>query len=97
MAESSVARPFDLIKLNLDEMVQVKLRGNRELVGKLHAYDQHMNMVLGNVTESVTVIDVDLPNHQAAGANIVKRNIEMLFVRGDGVILVSPRAHPHDG
>ncbi|KNE59454.1 hypothetical protein AMAG_03732 [Allomyces macrogynus ATCC 38327] len=97
MAESSVARPFDLIKLNLDEMVQVKLRGNRELVGKLHAYDQHMNMVLGNVTESVTVIDVDLLNHQATGANVVKRNIEMLFVRGDGVILVSPCAHPHDG
>ncbi|KAJ3363185.1 U4/U6-U5 snRNP complex subunit lsm3 [Allomyces javanicus] len=97
MAESSVARPFDLIKLNLDEMVQVKLRGNRELVGKLHAYDQHMNMVLGNVTESVTVVDVDLPNHQATGSNVAKRNIEMLFVRGDGVILVSPRAHPHDG
>ncbi|KNE61126.1 hypothetical protein AMAG_06877 [Allomyces macrogynus ATCC 38327] len=97
MAESSVARPFDLIKLNLDEMVQVKLRGNRELVGKLHAYDQHMNMVLGNVTESATVFDVDLPSHEATGAKVVKRNIEMLFVRGDGVILVSPRAHPHDG
>ena len=36
---------FDLIKLSLSERVYVKLRGDRELTGVLHAYDSHLNQV----------------------------------------------------
>ena len=32
----SVAEPLDLVRLSLDEIVFVKLRGDRELKGRLH-------------------------------------------------------------
>ena len=37
-------------RLSLDERIYVKMRNERELKGRLHAYDQHMNMVLGDVS-----------------------------------------------
>ena len=43
----AVEEPLDLIRLSLDERVYVKMRNERELRGRLHAYDQHLNMVLG--------------------------------------------------
>ena len=43
----AVEEPLDLIRLSLDERVYVKMRNERELKGRLHAYDQHLNMVLG--------------------------------------------------
>ena len=50
----TVKEPLDLIRLALDERVYVKLRGEREIRGKLHAYDQHLNMILGDVEEVIT-------------------------------------------
>lgn len=35
-ASSSVSEPLDLVRLSLDEIVFVKLRGDRELKGRLH-------------------------------------------------------------
>lgn len=35
-ADATVKEPLDLIKLSLDERVYVKLKGDRELRGKLH-------------------------------------------------------------
>ena len=35
-AAGSVAEPLDLVRLLLDEVVFVKLRGDRELKGRLH-------------------------------------------------------------
>jgi len=84
--------------------VTVKLRGDRELKGKLHAYDQHLNMVLSDVDETTYVNEVDEETGEEMIkvriesvfvivmflAQPVKRKMEMLFVRGDGVILVSP-------
>ncbi|KDN43903.1 Sm-like ribonucleo protein [Tilletiaria anomala UBC 951] len=81
---SGVNEPFDLIRLSLSERVYVKLRGDREVRGTLHAYDGHMNLILGNVEETVYLVD------ESDTVKAVKRSSEMLFVRGDGVILVSP-------
>jgi U6 snRNA-associated Sm-like protein LSm3 len=53
---STIEEPFDLIRLSLDERIFVKLKGDRELRGTLHAYDQHLNMVLGNVEETVNQV-----------------------------------------
>eukprot|EP00586_Coscinodiscus_wailesii_P012960 CAMPEP_0172496770 /NCGR_PEP_ID=MMETSP1066-20121228/92719_1 /TAXON_ID=671091 /ORGANISM="Coscinodiscus wailesii, Strain CCMP2513" /LENGTH=89 /DNA_ID=CAMNT_0013269227 /DNA_START=60 /DNA_END=329 /DNA_ORIENTATION=+ len=81
--------PLDLIRLSIDERVYVKCRNDRELRGKLHAYDQHLNMVLGDVEETVTTHEID----DETDEEIVKkatRNLDMLFVRGDIVVLVSP-------
>ncbi|KAG6624251.1 sm-like protein LSM3A isoform X2 [Carya illinoinensis] len=57
--DSAVKEPLDLIRLSLDERIYVKLRSDRELRGKLHAYDQHLNMILGDVEEIVTTVEID--------------------------------------
>ena len=36
---SSGSEPLDLVRLSLDEIVFVKLRGDRELKGRLHVSD----------------------------------------------------------
>ena len=56
---SHFEEPLDLIRLSLDERIYVKCRGERELRGKLHAYDQHLNLVLGDVEETVTTQEID--------------------------------------
>uniref|UniRef100_A0A093XLX7 Putative U6 snRNA-associated Sm-like protein LSm3 n=1 Tax=Talaromyces marneffei PM1 TaxID=1077442 RepID=A0A093XLX7_TALMA len=57
--DTSVAEPLDLVRLSLDEIVFVKLRGDRELKGRLHAYDSHCNLVLGDVEETIYVVEED--------------------------------------
>jgi U6 snRNA-associated Sm-like protein LSm3 len=77
---ASVSEPLDLVRLSLDEIVFVKLRGDRELKGRLHvrstfpvnsfsrfeeadhvsqAYDSHCNVVLGDVEETIYMIEED--------------------------------------
>lgn len=46
--------PLDMVRLSLDERIYVKMRNERELRGRLHAYDQHLNMVLGDVSNIVS-------------------------------------------
>lgn len=53
------------------------------------AFDQHMNMVLGDVTETITSIETDEETFEQI-VRSVSRDLDMLFVRGDGVILVAP-------
>lgn len=87
--ESAVKEPLDLIRLSLDERIYVKLRSDRELRGKLHAYDQHLNMILGDVEEIVTTVEIDDETYEEI-VRTTRRTVPFLFVRGDGVILVSP-------
>ena len=86
---TAVREPFDLIRLALDERVCVKLRGDREARGRLHAYDQHVNMILGDVEEVITSAEVDEETFEEF-TKTTKRNVPFLFIRGDAVTLVSP-------
>ncbi|KAG2470685.1 ABTB1 protein, partial [Polypterus senegalus] len=88
-AANTVEEPLDLIRLSLDERIYVKMRNDRELRGRLHAYDQHLNMILSDVEETVTTIEIDEETYEEIYKS-TKRNIPMLFVRGDGVVLVAP-------
>lgn len=45
-AENVVAEPLDLVRLSLDEMVFVKLRGDRELKGRLHVSRTNSHPIL---------------------------------------------------
>eukprot|EP01137_Pigoraptor_chileana_P021040 Opistho-2@84246 len=86
---NAVEAPLDLIRLSLDERIYVKLRSDREIRGRLHAYDQHLNMILGEVEETITSVEIDEETYEEL-VKTTKRTVPMLFVRGDGVILVSP-------
>jgi small nuclear ribonucleoprotein (snRNP)-like protein len=58
-------------------------------VFSFQAFDQHLNMILGDVEETVTTTEIDEETEE----QIVKkqtRKVAMLFVRGDIVVLVSP-------
>lgn len=55
----------------------------------LQAFDQHLNMVLGDAEETVTTVEIDEETYEEV-YKTSKRTIPMIFVRGDGVILVSP-------
>lgn len=46
-------------------------------------------MILGDVEETVTTIEIDEETYEEVYRS-TKRNIPMLYVRGDSVILVSP-------
>ncbi|ESO06906.1 hypothetical protein HELRODRAFT_156800 [Helobdella robusta] len=89
VVSNTVEEPLDLIRLSLDEKIYVKMRNERELKGRLHAYDQHLNMILGDVEETITTVVIDEETYEEI-YKMTKRSIPMLFVRGDGVILVSP-------
>lgn len=89
MASDSIERPIDLVRLSLDERVFVKCKGDRELRGKLHAFDEHLNLVLGEVEETHHYSEHDKETGETL-AKSSKRKIDMLFVRGDSIILVSP-------
>ena len=86
---TAVREPFDLIRLALDERVCVKLRGDREARGRLHAYDQHVNMILGDVEEVTTSAEVDEETFEEF-TKTTKRNVPFWFIRGDAVTRVSP-------
>ncbi|OII75876.1 LSM domain-containing protein [Cryptosporidium andersoni] len=89
ISSSLITEPIDLIRLSLDEKVNVKCRGDRELEGILYAYDPHMNMVLGNVKETSQKITIDEVTGEESTIKVTRR-IEMLFLRGDLIILVKP-------
>lgn len=42
---ASVSEPLDLVRLSLDEIVFVKLRGDRELKGRLHVRSTQNNLL----------------------------------------------------
>ncbi|CUM64471.1 uncharacterized protein PRCAT00002075001 [Priceomyces carsonii] len=73
--------PLDLVRFQLDETVLVKLRGAREMKGKLQGYDSHCNMVLSDAEEMI---------YTDGDVSPVINKTGMVFVRGDSVILISP-------
>ena len=86
---TTIDEPLDLVKFSIDERVYVKCKGDRELRGKLHAFDKHCNMVLGDVEETITSVVID-DDTQEEIVQYSNRKLDMLFVRGDSVILLSP-------
>ncbi|KAK2494400.1 hypothetical protein MC885_007447 [Smutsia gigantea] len=81
---NTVEESLDLTRISLDERIHVKMRNDREPQGRLHAYDQHLNMILGDVEDIVTTIEIDEETYEDTIYKSTKWNILMLFVWGDG-------------
>ncbi|CAE7703963.1 cpped1 [Symbiodinium sp. CCMP2456] len=64
--------------LNLDERIFVKCRGDREIRGRLHAFDQHLNMVLSEV-EEISYVREEVPGKEEPEIKANRRGIEMIF------------------
>ena len=65
----------------------MKMRNDRAFQGRLHAYDQHLNMILGDVKENCD--NSLMKKHMRRYIN-QQKNILMLFTWEDGVVLVAP-------
>lgn len=90
MESYSVEEPMDLFKFALNEQLYIKCRHNRELHGKLIAFDNHFNLLLSDVEEIYREEEVDQSGRVQTKQN--KRKMPMLYMRGDAIILVSPVA-----
>lgn len=74
-----IEEPFDIVRGCIAQNVKVGLKNGKEVRGILHAFDQHMNMVLTEVTE-------DTNNGSVASR---QRSFGMLFIRGDLVVMTT--------
>lgn len=72
-------RPMDLLGRSLNQQVLVKLKGDRELRGRLRGYDQHLNLILDDAE------DLTEKPPQELGT---------VILRGDNVIFLSPAGKP---
>ena len=43
---AAVSEPLDLVRLSLDEIVFVKLRGDRDLKGRFHVSYNHIHLLV---------------------------------------------------
>ena len=73
---NGIERPLDLLNNSKGKEVLVQLKGEKQFVGTLMAFDIHINLVLENTKEMQD--------------GEVKRQIGLTFLRGDTIIFVSP-------
>lgn len=71
------SRPLDALNKSRDKRVIVELKGGKEFVGELKAFDIHINTVLENAEEIVN--------------GEVKRKLGTVFIRGDTITIISPQ------
>ncbi|KAI9023315.1 Sm-like ribonucleoprotein [Hyaloraphidium curvatum] len=68
--------------------ILVSCRNNRKLLGRVKAFDRHMNLVLENVKEMWTEVPKTGKGKKKAKPVNRDRFISKLFLRGDSVILI---------
>jgi len=73
---NGIERPLDLLNNSKGKEVLVQLKGEKQIVGTLLAFDIHINLVLDNIKE--------------IESGEVKRNLGLGFLRGDTIIFISP-------
>jgi len=73
---NGVERPLDLLNNSKGKEVLVQLKGDRQYVGTLVAFDIHINLVLDNIKE--------IENGE------IKKSLGLGFLRGDTIIFISP-------
>ena len=73
---NGIERPLDLLNMSKGKEVLVRLKGDKQFVGTLLAFDIHVNLVLDNVKEMEN------------GSQ--KKSLGLTFLRGDTVIYISP-------
>ena len=73
---NGIERPLDLLNQSKGKDVLIQLKGDRQFVGTLLAFDMHINVALDNAKEMKD--------------GEVKKNIGLTFLRGDTIIFISP-------
>ena len=69
-------RPLDALNEARDKRVLVELKNGKQYIGRLKAFDIHINTVLEDVEERIN--------------NEVTRKLGVTFIRGDTILFISP-------
>jgi small nuclear ribonucleoprotein len=72
---SDVTRPLDALNKAKGKRVIVELKNSKQYVGKLQAFDIHINVVLEDAEERID--------------GEVKRKLGVVFIRGDATTIIS--------
>jgi len=70
-----MSRPLDTLNRARDKRVITELKNGRQYIGKLKAFDIHINVVLEDVEERID--------------GEVKRKMNSVFLRGDTITIIS--------
>jgi len=70
------SRPLDALNKARNKRVIVELKNGKQYIGKLNAFDIHINVVLEDAEETV--------NGEST------RKLGVIFLRGDTIIMISP-------
>lgn len=73
---NAITRPLDLLNNSKNKEISVNLKGGKQFIGTLLAFDIHINLVLDNVKE--------MENGET------KKSLGLTFLRGDTIIFISP-------
>jgi small nuclear ribonucleoprotein len=73
---NGIERPLDMLNQSRGKEILLQLKNDKQIRGKLLAFDIHINVVLDNAKE--------LENNE------IKRSMGLTFVRGDTIIFISP-------
>jgi small nuclear ribonucleoprotein len=73
---NGIERPLDLLNQSKGKEILVQLKGDKQFVGTLLAFDMHINVALDNAKE--------MQNGE------IRKNIGLTFLRGDTIIFISP-------
>jgi len=76
MNEDLSSRPLDCLNAARNKTVMVDLKNNIRYVGKLRAFDIHINVVLEEAEEHFN--------------GELRRKLGTVFVRGDTITIISP-------
>ena len=72
----SVDMAVKVLDESIDQVVLIKLKGNKTIRGNLLGFDQHMNLLLESSEEISTEGDTE--------------TLGSIVVRGDNVVMISP-------
>ena len=73
---NGIERPLDVLNNSKGKEVLIYLRGGKQFVGTLLAFDIHINLVLDNAKEMQD--------------NEIKKSLGVTFIRGTEVLFISP-------
>ncbi len=76
MMEEMQSRPLDALNQSRNKTVMVDLKNNYRYIGKLYAFDIHVNVVLHDAEE--------YQNGE------LKRKVGTVFIRGDTITIITP-------
>lgn len=88
------SRPLDALNKARNKRVIVELKNGKQYIGKLNAFDIHINVVLEDAEEHVEeIVEKEVDGKKVpvkTGDRVMKRKLGVIFLRGDTIIMISP-------